>query len=67
MRCICFLYLISAFGRVIQTLVSEVIVNIGALYKASEAVAMVDMLWSLAHAAICECILLRPLCRFSSS
>ncbi|THH23175.1 hypothetical protein EUX98_g8002 [Antrodiella citrinella] len=38
--------------RVIQSLVSEVVVNIGALYKASEAVAMVDMLWSLAHAAI---------------
>ncbi|KAH8101458.1 muts domain V-domain-containing protein [Cristinia sonorae] len=38
--------------RVIQSLVSEVVSNIGALYKASEAVAMVDMLWSLAHAAI---------------
>ena len=29
-------------------------VSIGALYKASEAVALLDLLWSFAHASICE-------------
>ncbi|KAF5361637.1 hypothetical protein D9758_007277 [Tetrapyrgos nigripes] len=40
--------------KIIQDLVSEILLNIGALYKASEAVALVDMLWSFAHSAISE-------------
>ncbi|KAH8111431.1 muts domain V-domain-containing protein [Phellopilus nigrolimitatus] len=39
-------------GRIIQDLVTEVIVEVGALYKASEAIALLDMLWSFAHASI---------------
>lgn len=38
--------------RIIQDLVADIVVDIGALYKASEAVALVDMLWSFAHASI---------------
>ncbi|TCD71448.1 MutS protein msh4 [Steccherinum ochraceum] len=38
--------------KIIQDVVSDVIEDIHVLYKASEAVAMVDMLWSFAHAAI---------------
>ncbi|KAF8824075.1 hypothetical protein HHX47_DHR9000128 [Lentinula edodes] len=38
--------------RIIQDLVTEILVNVGALYKASEAVALVDMLWSFSHSAI---------------
>ncbi|KAF9805911.1 hypothetical protein IEO21_08898 [Rhodonia placenta] len=38
--------------RIIQELTVEIVVDIGALYKASEAVAMLDMLWSFAHASI---------------
>lgn len=33
----------------------EVIIDIGALYKASEAVALLDLLWSFAHVSIGEC------------
>ncbi|KZT09019.1 uncharacterized protein LAESUDRAFT_742230 [Laetiporus sulphureus 93-53] len=38
--------------RIIQELTAEIILDIGALYKASEAIAIVDMLWSFAHASI---------------
>ncbi|KAI0271729.1 muts domain V-domain-containing protein [Gloeopeniophorella convolvens] len=36
----------------INDLVSEIVHDIGVLYKASEAVAMLDMLWSFAHVSI---------------
>ncbi|KAI0075934.1 hypothetical protein K474DRAFT_1645947 [Panus rudis PR-1116 ss-1] len=39
-------------AKVINELVEQVVENIGALYKASEAVALLDMLWSFAHASI---------------
>ncbi|KAF9007936.1 muts domain V-domain-containing protein [Cyathus striatus] len=38
--------------KIIQDLVAEITLHIGALYRASEAVALVDMLWSFAHASI---------------
>ncbi len=38
--------------RIIQDLTNEIVVDIGALYKASEAVALLDLLWSFAHASI---------------
>ncbi|KAG8914378.1 MutS protein msh4, partial [Tulasnella sp. 408] len=38
--------------RIIQGLVGEIIGDIGALYKASEAIALLDMLWSFAHVSI---------------
>ncbi len=38
--------------KIIADIVGEIIVDFGALYKASEAVALVDMLWGFAHAAI---------------
>ncbi|TFK71735.1 hypothetical protein BDN72DRAFT_764445 [Pluteus cervinus] len=38
--------------KIIQELVVEILSHIGALYKASEAVALVDMLWSFARASI---------------
>lgn len=43
--------------RIIQDLVADIVIDIGALYKASEAVALLDMLWSFAHTSICECAL----------
>ncbi|KAI5118520.1 hypothetical protein M0805_007689 [Coniferiporia weirii] len=39
-------------ASIIQELVAEVIIEVGALYKASEAIALLDMLWSFAHASI---------------
>ncbi|KAH9891206.1 muts domain V-domain-containing protein [Cubamyces lactineus] len=39
-------------NKIIQDLSDEVVVDIGALYKASEAVALLDLLWSFAHASI---------------
>ncbi|KJA21853.1 hypothetical protein HYPSUDRAFT_87688 [Hypholoma sublateritium FD-334 SS-4] len=38
--------------KIIQDLIAHIIGDIGALYKASEAVALIDMLWSFAHASI---------------
>ncbi|KAJ4485332.1 muts domain V-domain-containing protein [Lentinula aciculospora] len=38
--------------KIIQDLVTEILVNVGALYKASEAVALVDMLWAFSHSSI---------------
>ncbi|KAJ8088885.1 MutS protein msh4 [Marasmius tenuissimus] len=38
--------------KIIRDMVAEILVDIGALYKASEAVALTDMLWSFSHAAI---------------
>ncbi|TFK28344.1 hypothetical protein FA15DRAFT_678431 [Coprinopsis marcescibilis] len=38
--------------RIIKDLAAEVVLNVGALYKASEAIALVDMLWSFAHTSI---------------
>lgn len=38
--------------KIIQDMVAEIILDVGALYKASEAVALLDMLWSFAHASI---------------
>ncbi|KAJ7591554.1 muts domain V-domain-containing protein [Mycena floridula] len=38
--------------KIIRELVSDILVDIGALYKSSEAVALIDMLWSFAHASI---------------
>ncbi|KAJ6578861.1 muts domain V-domain-containing protein [Mycena vulgaris] len=38
--------------KIIQDLVADILVDVGALYKASEAVALLDMLWSFAHASI---------------
>ncbi|GLB36707.1 putative mutS family domain IV [Lyophyllum shimeji] len=38
--------------KIIHDLVAEILVDVGALYKASEAVALVDMLWSFAHSSI---------------
>lgn len=39
-------------SKMIQDLVSDVLVDVGALYKASEAIALLDMLWAFAHGAI---------------
>ena len=47
-RNICF----SLMYRVINDLIQYVVSNIGALYKASESVALLDMLWSFAHVSI---------------
>ncbi|KAJ7054753.1 muts domain V-domain-containing protein [Mycena amicta] len=38
--------------KIIDDLVAEILVDVGALYKASEAVALLDMLWSFAHTSI---------------
>ncbi|KAI0757543.1 muts domain V-domain-containing protein [Daedaleopsis nitida] len=38
--------------KIIQDLTDKILVDIGALYKASEAVALLDLLWSFAHASI---------------
>ncbi|KAI0641090.1 muts domain V-domain-containing protein [Trametes meyenii] len=38
--------------KIVQDLTDEIVVDIGALYKASEAVALLDLLWSFAHASI---------------
>ncbi|KDQ19146.1 hypothetical protein BOTBODRAFT_485037 [Botryobasidium botryosum FD-172 SS1] len=38
--------------KIIQGLVEEVLQDIGVLYKASEAVSLLDMLWAFSHAAI---------------
>ncbi|KAF9261928.1 hypothetical protein L218DRAFT_980745 [Marasmius fiardii PR-910] len=40
--------------KIIQDLVAEILGDIGVLYKASEAVALIDMLWSFSHVAISE-------------
>ncbi|KAI0324451.1 hypothetical protein GY45DRAFT_1375540 [Cubamyces sp. BRFM 1775] len=39
-------------NKIIQDLADDIVVDIGALYKASEAVALLDVLWSFAHASI---------------
>ncbi|KAL7285904.1 hypothetical protein ACG7TL_001015 [Trametes sanguinea] len=39
-------------NKIIADLTDEIVVDIGALYKASEAVALLDVLWSFAHASI---------------
>ncbi|TFY82962.1 hypothetical protein EWM64_g1047 [Hericium alpestre] len=36
----------------IQGLVEEILQDVGVLYKASEAVSLLDMLWSFAHVSI---------------
>ncbi|KAG8923711.1 MutS protein msh4 [Tulasnella sp. 418] len=38
--------------RIIQDLVAQIIDEVGVLYKASEAVALLDMIWSFAHVSI---------------
>ncbi|CAK5271911.1 unnamed protein product, partial [Mycena citricolor] len=38
--------------KIIEDLVSDILLDVGALYKASEAVALLDMLWSFAHTSI---------------
>ncbi|KAF9466889.1 muts domain V-domain-containing protein [Collybia nuda] len=38
--------------KIVQDLVAEILASVGALYKASEAVALLDMLWSFAHSSI---------------
>ncbi|KAF9482407.1 hypothetical protein BDN70DRAFT_853443 [Pholiota conissans] len=38
--------------KIVLDLIARIIGDVGALYKASEAVALVDMLWSFAHASI---------------
>ncbi|KAF8908829.1 muts domain V-domain-containing protein [Mucidula mucida] len=38
--------------KIIADLVGEIVNDVGALYKASEAIALVDMLWSFAHISI---------------
>lgn len=45
----------------IAELVSQIITDFGVLYKASESVALLDMLWSFAHASICAYRVLSPL------
>jgi DNA mismatch repair protein MSH4 len=37
---------------IVQELIATIIADIGALYKVSEAIAILDMLWSFAHASI---------------
>ncbi|CDO71736.1 hypothetical protein BN946_scf184920.g20 [Trametes cinnabarina] len=39
-------------NKIIADLTDEIVVDIGALYKASEAVALLDVLWSFAHVSI---------------
>jgi hypothetical protein len=41
--------------RIVQDLIATIVSDIGALYKASEAIAILDMLWSFAHVSISEC------------
>ncbi|KAI0369881.1 hypothetical protein BV20DRAFT_1036163 [Pilatotrama ljubarskyi] len=38
--------------KIVQDLTDDIVVDIGALYKASEAIALLDVLWSFAHASI---------------
>ncbi|KAF8736092.1 hypothetical protein AX14_000888 [Amanita brunnescens Koide BX004] len=38
--------------KIIFDLVAEILADVGALYRASEAVALVDMLWSFTHTSI---------------
>ncbi|PFH48211.1 hypothetical protein AMATHDRAFT_150385 [Amanita thiersii Skay4041] len=38
--------------KIISDLVAEIILDVSALYKASEAVALIDMLWSFSHSSI---------------
>ncbi|KAJ7353301.1 muts domain V-domain-containing protein [Mycena albidolilacea] len=38
--------------KIIQDLVADILVDVGTLYKASEAVALLDMLWSFPHTSI---------------
>ncbi|KAJ7874954.1 DNA mismatch repair protein MutS, partial [Mycena olivaceomarginata] len=38
--------------RIIHDLVADILVDVGALYKASEAVALLDVLWSFAHSSL---------------
>ncbi|KAG2023704.1 DNA mismatch repair protein MSH2, variant 3 [Coprinopsis cinerea AmutBmut pab1-1] len=38
--------------KIIQDLAAQIVHHVGALYKASEAIALVDMLWSFAHTSI---------------
>ncbi|KAF8588523.1 hypothetical protein K439DRAFT_1406319 [Ramaria rubella] len=42
----------SFIPRVIQDLLDDVLQDIGALYKAAEAIALLDMLWSFSHSSI---------------
>ncbi|KAL5534740.1 hypothetical protein ACEPAG_1204 [Sanghuangporus baumii] len=38
--------------RIIKEMVIKIVVDAGALYKASEAIALLDMIWSFAHVSI---------------
>ncbi|KAL5495776.1 MSH4 [Sanghuangporus weigelae] len=38
--------------RIIKEMVMKIVVDAGALYKASEAIALLDMIWSFAHVSI---------------
>ncbi|KAH7884107.1 muts domain V-domain-containing protein [Phlebopus sp. FC_14] len=46
--------------KIIQDLVAEILSYSSALYTASEAVALVDLLWSFAHASIMRNYVVRP-------
>lgn len=45
-------------NKIIQDLVEQILAYSGALYTASEAVAIVDLLWSFAHASISKSLFL---------
>jgi DNA mismatch repair protein MSH4 len=38
--------------RIVQDLIATIVLDIGALYKASEAISLLDMLWSFSHVSI---------------
>ncbi|KAL5518469.1 MSH4 [Sanghuangporus vaninii] len=38
--------------KIIKEMVVKIVVDVGALYKASEAIALLDMIWSFAHVSI---------------
>ncbi|KAK0197948.1 muts domain V-domain-containing protein, partial [Armillaria mellea] len=46
--------------KIIQDLVADILVDVGALYKASEAIALADMLLSFAHVSISKGPGVRP-------
>jgi DNA mismatch repair protein MSH4 len=43
---------LTIIGRIVQELIATIVVDVAALYKAAEAIALLDLLWAFSHVSI---------------
>lgn len=53
---------LTIIGRIVQELIATIVVDVAALYKSAEAIALLDLLWSFSYVSISKDSALNAAC-----